>query len=230
MRVGIIGAMKSEVEDLYNEIENPETTEIAGFKFFTGLIKGKEIVLLESGIGKVQAAVATALLISNFEPDFVINTGCAGGFSQDLSVGDVVISDKAAQHDVDVTALGYKPGQIPGQELYFTADEFLIEKAEKAVSDIGDLKYKKGLVLTGDIFVSNDAVASKLKEIFPEAEAVEMEGGSIAQTCFLMGVPFVIIRSLSDIAGSESKVSYEQFVVKAAKKSAELVMKMLKNM
>lgn len=230
MRVGIIGAMKSEVEDLYNKIENPETTEIFGFKFFTGLIEGKEIILLESGIGKVQAAVATSLLISDFEPDFMINTGCAGGFSKEMKVGDVVISDKAIQHDVDVTMLGYEPGQIPGQPLAFEADSFLVEKSEQAVREVEGITYKKGLILTGDTFVADDEKAYALKEKFPEAEAVEMEGASIAQVSTLMKVPFVIIRSLSDIAGSESKVSYEKFVVKAAQRSAEIVMNMLKNM
>ncbi|MBN1498814.1 MAG: 5'-methylthioadenosine/adenosylhomocysteine nucleosidase [Spirochaetes bacterium] len=227
MRIGIIGAMKAEIEDLHGEMKNPESIEISGLKFFKGDIHGKDVILLECGIGKVSAAVGAALLIDRFKPDYIINTGCAGGFSKELKIGDIVVSEKAVHHDVDATVMGYKYGEIPGMPLFFEADRMLSDLAVNVIKEIGQVNVVKGLIGTGDSFIGDDALSLELRVKFPELEAVEMEGAAIAQTCFIMKVPFVIIRALSDIAGNASKVDYREFMKKASKISAEMVIRIL---
>ena len=227
MAIGIIGAMHPEIATLHSEMIDAEETVISNYKYFSGKINGKNVVLLESGIGKVSSAVGAALMISNFEIECMINTGCAGGLLENLEIGDIVVSDKAFQHDVDATIMGYDAGQIPGLPVYFEADKKLSDLCFEVIKENFEQTVVKGSIGTGDAFIGDDSVSMKLKEKFPSIAAVEMEGGAIAQCCYLMKVPFVIIRSLSDIAGSASKVDYREFMPKAAKISAQMVEKIL---
>ncbi|MFA8436592.1 MAG: 5'-methylthioadenosine/adenosylhomocysteine nucleosidase [Marinifilaceae bacterium] len=230
MKIGIIGAMEVEVVNLRKQLNNSNEVKKGGFTFFEGQLHGIEVVLLQSGIGKVNAAIGTALMIDNFQPNYVINTGCAGGFPSDLEVGDIVISSDVLHHDMDCTVFGYKDGQVPGMPASFEANELLINLADKAVHKLTDLKTKRGTITTGDQFMNSPERTLQLKERFPQAEAVEMEGAAIAQTCFQFDVPFVVIRSISDIAGQENALQYEEFVEVAAVNSGNMVTEMIREL
>ncbi|GAM77026.1 5'-methylthioadenosine nucleosidase [Vibrio ishigakensis] len=163
MKVGIIGAMEQEVSILKQSISNLVEQQKGGCTFFTGQIKGVEVVLLQSGIGKVAASVGTTILISDFQPDVVINTGSAGGFDSSLNLGDVIISTEVRHHDADVTAFGYEIGQMAGQPAAFTADKELIELAEKALTGQHAVR---GLICTGDTFVCTPEAQTRIRRNF----------------------------------------------------------------
>ncbi|MBT2688008.1 5'-methylthioadenosine/S-adenosylhomocysteine nucleosidase [Bacillus sp. ISL-47] len=227
MKIAIIGAMEEEVTLLRDKIEGKGQETIAGCEFTTGKMNGTEIVLLRSGIGKVNAAMSTAILLERFKPDYVINTGSAGGFNPDLNVGDVVISTEVRHHDVDVTAFGYEYGQVPQLPAAFEADSRLVKIAEGCANEIQDIQVARGLIATGDSFMNDPARVDYIRDKFIDLQAVEMEAAAIAQVSYQFKTPFVVIRSLSDIAGKESDISFDQFLEKAALHSANLVMKIV---
>jgi adenosylhomocysteine nucleosidase len=227
MKVAIIGAMEEEVTILRDQMEEREETVIANCEFSTGRINGVDVILLKSGIGKVNAAMATAILLERFRPNYVINTGSAGGFLATLNVGDIVISSEVVHHDVDVTAFGYEYGQVPGMPARYQANKTLIDIAKRGAQEISDVQAVTGLIATGDSFMNDPERVEFVRGKFPELCAVEMEAAAIAQVCTQFAVPFVIIRALSDIAGKESDISFEQFLDTAAKHSARLVVSML---
>ena len=229
MKIAIIGAMEEEVALLRENISNPEVETIAGCEYTSGTMKGKEVILLRSGIGKVNAAMSTAVLLQHFKPDAIINTGSAGGFDPSLNVGDVVISTEVRHHDVDVTAFGYEYGQVPQLPAAFTADETLKKAAVDSVRELGDAQVVSGLIATGDSFMNDPARVEAIRDKFTGLQAVEMEAAAIAQVAHQFNVPFVIIRSLSDIAGKESDVSFEQYLEKAALHSAKMVMNIVES-
>ncbi|WP_299203382.1 5'-methylthioadenosine/S-adenosylhomocysteine nucleosidase [uncultured Amphritea sp.] len=224
LKIGIIGAMDEEVELLKQSMEERQEHTIAGYSLYTGTMHGVQVVLLKSGIGKVNAAIGTTLMLQEFQPTCVINTGSAGGFATELEVGDVVISTEVRHHDVDVTVFGYEHGQVPGLPAAFIPDNFLGDVAQRCVSRMEGIKTVKGLIATGDSFMNCPERVAKTREHFPTMKAVEMEAAAIAQTCYQFDVPFIVIRALSDIAGKESNLSFDQFLVVAAKHSAEMVM------
>ena len=150
MRIGIIGAMEEEVELLRASLQNTETEVIANCEFTSGTYEGQDIILLKSGIGKVNAAMSTTILLQHFKPELVINTGSAGGFDENLEVGSIVISDEVLHHDVDVTAFGYDMGQVPQMPATFHSNPELFELAERAVKELEDLPYAGGFIATGD--------------------------------------------------------------------------------
>ena len=234
--IGIIGAMEEEVTLLHSYMEQVKETKSEFFHFYYGKLEGKDIVLLRCGIGKVQAAVGCAILIEKFKPNLVFNTGVTGGIDSALTFGDVIIADSLVYHDVDVTAFHYAPGQIPGRPETFSVPEEYILNAERAVDELKSekvlpqsLNHVRGLIGSGDAFVCDPVLVEKLKKTFPKMKAVEMEGAAIAHTCALFNVPALIIRALSDIAGVESPVAIEQFTPLAAKHSAEIVRRFIKN-
>ncbi|MCM3123121.1 5'-methylthioadenosine/S-adenosylhomocysteine nucleosidase [Mesobacillus sp. AQ2] len=230
MRIGIIGAMDEEVDLLRSKMEDIEEINLAGSEFYNGKIDNQEVVLLKSGIGKVNAAMGTALLIEKFHPDVIINTGSAGGFHKELNVGDVVISTEVRHHDVDVTIFGYEYGQVPRMPAYFSPDDNLVSVAEKSAEKINDIQVVKGLIASGDSFMNDPERVEFIRSKMPELYAAEMEAAAIAQVAHQFQVPFVIIRSLSDIAGKDSNVSFDQFLETAAKNSAELILLMLEEL
>ena len=227
MKVGIIGAMDEEVKLLKEEISDKKNHSIAGSEFTEGKLGSVDVILLKSGIGKVNASMGTTLLNHHFQPDVVINTGSAGGFHQDLDVGDAVISEEVCHHDVDVTAFGYDYGQVPGMPPTYKADSTLVEIAEKCADKITDIHVAKGLIATGDSFMSDPERVDFVRKKFENLYAVEMEAAAIAQVCYQFQIPFVIIRALSDIAGKDSNTSFEQFLDKASHHSATLVKNMV---
>ncbi len=228
MKIGIIGAMSEEVVLLRANIEGATVERIAGCEFTIGKMSGKEVVLLQSGIGKVSAAMSTAVLLDRFGADCIINAGSAGGFAKGLEVGDIVLSTEVVHHDVDVTAFGYVHGQVPQYPATFHADEKLVALAYKEAQGLIGIRVAKGLIATGDSFINTPEQRQVIVENFEEVLASEMEAAAIAQVAHQFQVPFVIIRALSDIAGEASGISFEQFLEQAAKNSAELIMKMVR--
>ena len=231
MKIGIIGAMDQEVALLRAQMSDVEELSLAGCEFYSGQLAGQQVVLTRSGIGKVAAAVATTLLLDRFAPDCVINTGSAGGFDPELHIGDVVISSEVRHHDVDVTGFGYEIGQVPQMPAAFIADERLKALARAAVAELQEgIQSKEGLICTGDQFMCDPERIAKARTDFPTMAAVEMEGAAIAQVCHQFGVPFVVTRSLSDIAGKESPDSFDAYLEIASRNSSAMVIAMLKRM
>ncbi|NPC93463.1 5'-methylthioadenosine/S-adenosylhomocysteine nucleosidase [Bacillus sp. WMMC1349] len=228
MKIAIIGAMEEEVTILRSQLKQSKTEVIANCEFTSGSYEEKEIVLLKSGIGKVNAAMSTTILLDRFKPDYVINTGSAGGFHQALNVGDIVISTEVRHHDVDVTAFDYEYGQVPQLPAAFQADSQLIKIAEEEARELSHIQIVKGTIATGDSFMSDPERVAFIRSKFENLYAVEMEAAAVAQVCHQFTVPFVVIRALSDIAGKESEVSFDQFLEQAAKHSTELVLRMVK--
>ncbi|GAB60420.1 5'-methylthioadenosine/S-adenosylhomocysteine nucleosidase [Rheinheimera nanhaiensis] len=228
--IGIIGAMEPEVALLREQISEVTTHQSGGYTFYQGTLAGMPVVLVQSGIGKVAAALATALLIQQFKPAAVVNTGSAGGFDPELNVGDVVISTEVRHHDVDVTAFGYAMGQVPQMPAAFVAHPKLIEAAEQSITKLGFCNTKKGLIATGDSFICDPVRIATIRQQFPAMLAVEMEGAAIAQVCHMLNTPFVVIRSLSDIAGKESPQSFEAYLEVASKHSSAMVLELLQRL
>ncbi|MDP5137280.1 5'-methylthioadenosine/S-adenosylhomocysteine nucleosidase [Rheinheimera baltica] len=228
--IGIIGAMEPEVALLRQQISDVTTTELGSYTFYCGTLSGVNVVLVQSGIGKVASALATALLIQHFKPEAVINTGSAGGFDPELNVGDVVIGTEVRHHDVDVTAFGYEIGQVPQMPAAYIAHPSLVIAAEQSIAALGFCKTKKGLIATGDSFICDPSRIAIIRQQFPTMLAVEMEGAAIAQVCHMLQMPFVVIRSLSDIAGKESPQSFEAYLEVASKHSSAMVLELLRRL
>lgn len=226
MPIGIIGAMDEEIEMLKDHMTEKQETNVANCLFIEGKLHDREIVLLKSGIGKVNAAMAATIMHERYAPSHVINTGSAGGFADSLRVGDIVISSEVVHHDVDCTAFEYAYGQVPGMPAVYTPDKVLVGKTADAIKDM-DLRFREGIIATGDSFMSDSNRVAFVKEKFPTMIAGEMEAAAIGQVCYQYGTPFVIIRALSDIAGKESSVSFDAFLETAAVNAAKLIMKVI---
>ncbi|WP_347862694.1 5'-methylthioadenosine/S-adenosylhomocysteine nucleosidase [Salimicrobium sp. PL1-032A] len=226
MTVGIIGAMDQEVAYLKDAMTIEEERVVAGQTFTKGILNGTSVVLLLSGIGKVNAAMSTTILHEQFDIDYVINTGSAGGFEPTLDVGDIVVSEAVIHHDVDATAFDYVHGQVPGMPATYPADTTLQEKALNALVPL-EVKGKAGIIGSGDSFMQDEDRISYVRHLFPELLAVEMEAAAVAQVCYKYGTPFVVIRALSDIAGKESSVSFEDFLEKAAWNATKLIQEVI---
>jgi adenosylhomocysteine nucleosidase len=227
--IGIIGAMDEEVRLLKENMIITEEVKVANCDFTVGTLMDVPVVLLKSGIGKVNAALATTILLERFDIHAVINTGSAGGLDQTLSVGDIVIGREVVYHDVDVRAFDYEYGQVPGMPKRYLADQTLITAIEQAIEEKNDVHSKQGLIATGDSFMQRADQVDVVLEHLPDTMAVEMEAAAIAQVCYQYQVPFVIIRSLSDIAGKASNVSFDQYLDQAAKHAAEMIMRVVTN-
>lgn len=230
MKIAVIGAMEEEVELLRATLENATSETIANSEYTQGTYKGKDVVLLKSGIGKVNAAMSTTILLEKYHPDVVINTGSAGGYDEALDVGAIVISDEVRHHDVDATIFGYEIGQVPQMPAGFKADEHLMNIAQEAVAEVGAHQSATGLITTGDAFMNDPVRVGKVRGQFPTMKAVEMEAAAVAQVCYQFGTPFVVIRALSDIAGKESNISFDEFLPVAAKHSTQVVLKVIEKL
>lgn len=228
MKIGIIGAMDEEIKILKDKMEIDKVTEKAKMEFCEGKLNGKDIVLVRCGIGKVNAAICTQILITYFNVDCIINTGVAGAIHDSLNIGDIVISTDVVQHDVDATGFGYELGEIPRLDVYkFKADERLIDIAKKvAVEELVGHKLYEGRILSGDVFVASPEKKDKLWKNF-KGYCVEMESAAIGQTCYLNNIPFVIFRAISDKADGSAHVNFNEFVIESAKNSAEIVQRII---
>ena len=208
--IGIIGAMEEEVAILKDKLTDMNEISVAHVKFYRGKLNSKEVVLTQSGIGKVNAAISTTLIIEKFNPKLIINTGSAGALDESLSVGDMLISNDVVYHDVDATAFGYKLGQIPQMPLEFKSDQELLKSVETVINK--NYNAKIGQIVSGDSFIGSVDQRLTIKRQFPEAMAVEMEATAIAQTCHQFHVPFIVTRAVSDLANGKADISFEEFL------------------
>lgn len=225
MKLGIICAMEEELRTLVENLDNASKITRHGYVFHTGSIGRHEVVLVQSGIGKVMSAMAVTLLVEVFSVDGIINTGSAGAVNHELKIGDVVVADKLAYHDVDVTAFGYTFGQMAQQPLYFESSKYFVSELKKAIENP-----VVGLITSSDSFISSDGRIAEIKKHFPDVLAVEMEGASIAQAATALKKPFVIIRAMSDTASHDANVKFDEFIIEAGRKSAQTLMNFLNNM
>ncbi|MFK4974216.1 5'-methylthioadenosine/adenosylhomocysteine nucleosidase [Lactococcus garvieae] len=225
MKLGIICAMEEELRTLVENLDHASKITRHGYVFHTGSIGRHEVVLVQSGIGKVMSAMAVTLLVEVFYVDGIINTGSAGAVNHELKIGDVVVADRLAYHDVDVTAFGYAFGQMAQQPLYFESSKYFVSELKKAIENP-----VVGLITSSDSFISSDGRIAEIKKHFPEVLAVEMEGASIAQAATALKKPFVIIRAMSDTASHDANVKFDEFIIEAGRKSAQTLMNFLNNM
>lgn len=228
--IGIIGAMEEEVAALKEAMEIEETVTRASMEFCRGILCGKEAVVVQSGIGKVNAAVCAQILVDCFHTDMIINTGVAGSLDASIDIGDMVISTDALHHDVDASFVGDPVGQVPRMDtLAFPADEELVQKAVEANRQVNpDIHTFTGRIASGDQFISSGAVKEKIKENFRPL-CVEMEGAGIAQTAYLNKVSYVIIRAISDKADNSAAMDYPAFEELAIAHSIRLVKQLVEN-
>lgn len=235
MRMGIIGAMDSEVANLIARMENVTYREKAGRRFAVGTLSGKEAVVVQSGIGKVAAAITAQILVDEFGVDALLNTGMAGGLDSRLEVKDLVIATAALQHDFDITAFGHARGYLYGEDdqkpTLFVADKELCDKAKAAAAQVlpAGSKAIDGVIASGDIFVDNTALKLELRDSFGAA-AAEMEGAAIAQAAVANGIPFVILRTISDLADHEANVSFDEMEQYVGKLAGDITVALLKNL
>lgn len=231
--IGVIGAMEEEVSSLIQQMEDKEAKTIASMTFYKGRLWNQDAVVVQSGVGKVNMAVCTQVLVDIYHVDMLINTGVAGGLYKDINVGDIVISTDAIQHDFDVTGLGYKKSVIPGMETsVFQADVELVALAKEACEIVNpEIQCFTGRVVTGDQFISDNKVRAALVKDYG-GYCAEMEGAAMAQVAVLNKVPFVIIRAISDKADDSAPVAYETFeeqaIVHTVKLLAAMFLKMSK--
>lgn len=223
-KIGIIGAMDIEVAGLKSDMEIRREVEKAGMHFCEGLLKGQQAVVVRSGIGKVNAAVCTQILVDEFGVDAVINTGIAGSLNARIDIGDIVLSTDVLHHDMDAVNFGYEPGQIPQMDVFsFEADGGLIDLAEKVCHEVNpEIQVFRGRVVSGDQFIADKAVKERITGLF-HGFCTEMEGAAIAQTSYLNGVPFIVIRAISDKADDSASEDYPTFEKKAAQHCVNLV-------
>ena len=223
-KIGIIGAMELEVEELKSKLVAAKKSEKAGMTFFEGKLNDKDVVIVQSGIGKVNAAACTQILSDIYGVDGVINTGVAGSLRAEINIGDIVVSTDAVEHDMDVTPLGYEKGIIPQMKTsFFEADKTMIEKAVETCKRVNpDIEVYTGRVVSGDQFISDNGVKDNLIKLF-KGSCAEMEGAAIAHTAYLNELAYVVIRAISDKADGSAQMDYPEFERQAAKHSAKLV-------
>lgn len=225
-KIGIIGAMRVEIEALAAAMENPKTETISGIEFRSGILCGREAVLAVCGVGKVFAALCAQTMILRYGVDAVINTGVAGTLSGELSIGDIAVAADVVQHDMDTSPLGDPVGLISGLNIvHMQTNPALADAVVNAIDRLGG-KSLRGTIATGDVFVADAAKKEYIRDTFG-AIACEMEGGAIGQVCTVNEVPFVIIRAISDGGNEDSPMDYPTFVKMAAARSAAVVQAVL---
>jgi len=226
--IGIIGAINEEVQDLKAKMTGVCTEEKAGMTFFNGFLKDRETVIVVSGVGKVNAAACTQILIDCFHADRVINTGIAGALKNEINIGDIVLSSDAVQHDMDVQVFGYRQGQIPRMKSsVFQADKTLIGEAEKACRKTHpELGVFIGRVVSGDQFIADNTVRENIARTF-DAFCCEMEGAAVAQVCSINRIPFIIIRAMSNKADGTASGQYDVFEKKAIGNFVDMTLEMV---
>lgn len=225
--IGIIGAMDEEVTSLKDIMDSFEEKQIHQVRFYVGKCQGKDIVLMQSGVGKVNAAYSTTILMEHFEIDTLINIGTAGGLDLSENVGDVVIASSVKHHDADCIAFNYEYGQVPGMPAAFICDKHLMDVTNQVLDELG-INHHTGLIVSGDQFVARSEQVEHIKKHFPEAIATEMEAAAISQIAHIYQVPFIILRSLSDVFGKgDSDIQFDTYIALASANSAKLAKKVV---
>lgn len=226
--LGIIGAMEEEVAEIIQRLEHKTSKTIAAMDFHQGTLGGKEVVAVRSGIGKVNAAMCSQILVDHYHVTGIVNTGIAGSLRADINIGDIVLSSDALQYDVDASCFGYVPGQIPRVDtLAFQADKSLLELAKRCCESVNpDIQVHIGRVVSGDQFVSDKEKKTWLVTEF-SGFCTEMEGAAIAQAAYLNRVPFLVIRAISDKADDSAVMDYPEFEAKAIRHSVNLLLELV---
>ena len=227
MKIGIIAAMEEELKLLVENLEDKSQETVLSNVYYSGRYGEHELVLVQSGVGKVMSAMSVAILAESFKVDAIINTGSAGAVATGLNVGDVVVADTLVYHDVDLTAFGYDHGQMSMQPLYFHSDKTFVSTFEAVLSK-EEMTSKVGLIATGDSFIAGQEKIDVIKGHFPQVLAVEMEGAAIAQAAQATGKPFVVVRAMSDTAAHDANITFDEFILEAGKRSAQVLMAFLK--
>lgn len=225
---GIIAAMQEEMEEIKKIMKNIEEKKIYELTFFEGKINNSNVVLVEAGVGKVNAARVTQVLIDNFNVEAIINVGSGAAANEELEIGDIVIGKTLVQHDFDITAFGHQKGYISNVGENVKSDEHLIQKMEHIISELSNNEYnvKIGTIASGDIFCTDIKMKEKIRNKF-NADAIEMEGAAIAQVCKLDNKPFLIIRSISDVPNGKNEITFDEFLKLASKRCAEILSKFI---
>ncbi len=223
-KIGIIGAMELEVDTLKSKMDVKATTTKARMEFLEGTLNGVEVVIVRSGIGKVNAGMCTQILADLFDVTHIINTGVAGSLNAAIDIGDIVVSTELLQHDVDATSFGYPLGEVPQLgTLTFPADDAMVRLAKSVCEKVNpDIHVFSGRIVSGDQFVASKEVKDRIVENF-HGLCTEMEGAAIGQAAYLNGIPFVILRAISDKADNSAEMDYPTFERKAAEHCAKLV-------
>ncbi len=227
MLIGIIGAMEVEVQALKDLMDNAELKEISSVVFYRGKINGIDTVVAVAGVGKVNAAVCAQTMILEYSPDYIINTGVAGGLSEDMKIGDAAVADKVAEHDMDTSPLGDELGFITGiNKVYMQCDEYISGLMYDAAKSVDGINAVRGTIASGDQFIASEEQRRFIKKNF-NAVAAEMEGAAIGHVCTMNNVKFGVLRAISDGANSDSTIDFPTFTKMAVKNTVEIIVKML---
>lgn len=225
MKIAIMGAMPEEIAPILEKLGTYTTTEYAGNKYYEATYKGVEVVVAYSKIGKVFSTLTATTMIQHFGADRLLFSGVAGAIAPTLKVGDLVVATKLSQHDLDITAFGHPFGYVPEGAVYVESDKTLLELSKKVALKMGK-DVHEGIIATGDQFVANEERKNWIGTTF-SADALEMEGGSVAVVCDALDVPFFILRAISDAADMDASFSFDEFLETSAITSAEFVMNMV---
>lgn len=225
MKIAIMGAMPEEVAPILEKIGSYKTLEYAGNRYYEATYRGVELVIAYSKIGKVFSTLTATTMIEHFGATKLLFSGVAGAISPTLKVGDLIVATKLAQHDLDITAFGHPFGYVPEGAVFVEADKVMIEMSKEVAASMGKSVHE-GIIATGDQFVASEEKKNWIGATFG-ADALEMEGGSVAVVCNALGVPFFILRAISDAADMDASFSFDEFLQTSAKESAEFVMKMV---
>ncbi len=222
--VGVIAAMPEEMEAIKSKIKNLKEIDIFNLKFFEGKIGKQKIILVKCGVGKVNAARTTQIMIDKFDIDYIVNIGSAGSINDDVNYGDIVIGKYVVQHDFDITAFGHEKGYISNIGVKLESNSKLIKRCEYVIKNMKNNDYKCviGTVATGDIFCTNKKMKDKIRTKF-DADCVEMEGAAIAQVAYLSNTPFIIIRSISDTPNGENQIDFNKYLKMAADRCSTFI-------
>ncbi len=229
MKFGIITAMQEEFDEIEKIMQEKQKNEILGVNFIEGKIENKECILVQCGVGKVNAARTTQIMVDNFEIESIFNLGSAGAINNELNIGDVIIGKNVYQHDFDITAFNHNKGYVPGIGDKIECDKNLVNKFENIIKNIKEKKYqiKIGTVATGDIFLTEEWMKNKIRIKF-DADIVDMECGAIAQVAYLDNIPFVVVRSISDVPNGDNAHTFDENLKLASERASEILKEYLK--
>lgn len=225
MKIAIMGAMPEEIAPILQQLKEYKTTRYADNNYYEANYHGIDLVVAYSKIGKVFSALTASVMIEHFGATKLLFSGVAGAINSDLKIGDLIVATKLAQHDLDITTFGHPYGYVPEGSVYVQADEGLIELSKTVAKDIG-VVVKEGIIATGDQFIADEAKKKWIQDVFA-ADALEMEGGSVAVVCKALNIPFFILRSISDAADIDAGFSFDEFLNASAQTSATFIMKMV---
>ncbi|CAL4321265.1 5'-methylthioadenosine/adenosylhomocysteine nucleosidase [Buchnera aphidicola] len=229
MKIGIIGAIEQEIQEIKNIIDNLIIKKHGKIKIYIGKFNKINIFLIKSGIGKVAASIATMILIELYQPNFIINSGSAGSLKSLLNIGDIIIPKQVCYYDVNLINFGYARGQIPNYPTTFATNKNLHEILKNIILKSNFL-FSTGLLITGDSFVRGSNVIKKIKNQFSSAIAVDMESTAIGQTCYQFNMPFIIIKSISDLSDSNATLKFKNNISIASLQSSKLVKLLLQKL